>query len=377
MTRAEHATPLEQEIRALIAEEGPLPVSRYMALCLGHPVYGYYLTRDPLGAKGDFTTAPEISQIFGELLGLWAAAVWQAMHAPDVVRLVELGPGRGTLMADALRAGRILPGFTSAVDVHLVETSPVLRRKQEEALAPSGASVTWHDRLEDVPDGPAIVLANEFFDALPIAQFVRGANGWHERKVGIGPDGALAFGVDPIASPAAAAFARLFPPPHVPGAVLEHLESGAMEALAARLASGEGAALIIDYGHSRSGFGDTLQALSAHRFVDPLARPGEADLTAHVDFAALARTARAAGARPFGPLTQGVFLERLGLSARADRLKFNAPNTQRVAIDAAHRRLSGTGEGEMGALFKVLCVTSPAFEAPPGFDPSEAFSETP
>ena len=370
-------TPLEMEIRALIAAEGPIPVSRYMALCLAHPVHGYYLTRDPLGAKGDFTTAPEISQMFGELLGLWSGAVWQSMHAPDVVRLVELGPGRGTLMSDALRAGRIVPGFAAAVDVHLVETSPVLRRKQEETLRSSGASVTWHARIEDVPEGPAIILANEFFDALPIAQFVRGANGWHERKVGIGPDGGLAFGLDPIASPMASALARHAPPPYAPGAVLEHLESGAMEALAERLATGEGAALIIDYGHMRSGLGDTLQAVSAHRFVDPLAEPGEADLTAHVDFAALARIALRAGARPFGPLTQGNFLERLGLSARADRLKFNAPPAQKAAVDAAHRRLAGTGDGEMGALFKVLCLTSPAFAAPPGFDPSEAFSETP
>lgn len=370
-------TPLEAEIRALIAAEGPLPVSRYMALCLGHPVHGYYLTRDPLGAKGDFTTAPEISQMFGELLGLWAAAVWQSMHAPDVLRLVELGPGRGTLMADALRAGRIVPGFLPAVDVHLVETSPVLRRKQEDALRPSGVPVTWHERIEDVPDGPVIVLANEFFDALPIAQFVRGANGWHERKVGLGPDGALAFGVDPIASPMAATFARNVPPPYAPGAILEHLESGAMDALASRLASGEGAALVIDYGHVRSGLGDTLQALSAHRFADPLDRPGEADLTAHVDFAALARSALQAGARAFGPLTQGEFLERLGLSARAERLKFNATPVQKEVVDTAHRRLSGTGKGEMGELFKVLCVTSPTFEAPPGFDPSEAFSETP
>lgn len=371
------ATPLEAEIRALIAAEGPIPVSRYMALCLGHPVHGYYLTRDPLGAKGDFTTAPEISQMFGELLGLWTAAVWQSMHSPDVLRLVELGPGRGTLMADALRAGRIVPGFSAVLDVHLVETSPVLRRRQEEMLRPSGAKVTWHARIEDVPDGPVVVLANEFFDALPIAQFIRGANGWHERRVGIGPDGALAFGVDPIASPFASAFAGHIPPPHVPGAVMEHLESGAMAALASRLAGGEGAALVIDYGHMRSGLGDTLQALSAHRFVDPLERPGEVDLTAHVDFAALARTALQAGARAFGPLTQREFLERLGLSARADRLKFNAAPAQKMAIDAAHRRLAGTGEGEMGELFKVLCITSPSFEAPPGFDPSEAFSESP
>ncbi|HEX2727344.1 MAG TPA: SAM-dependent methyltransferase, partial [Beijerinckiaceae bacterium] len=186
---------LLDELRQVIAVEGPIPLDRYMGLCLGHPVHGYYVTRDPFGAHGDFTTAPEISQMFGELVGLWAAEVWRLMGSPRQMRLVELGPGRGTLMADLLRAARIVPGFAQAVSVHLVETSPVLRARQQDTLAASGVPVAWHDRFADVPEGPAVVIANEFFDALPISQFVRTGRGWHERLVGLDADGQLAFGL--------------------------------------------------------------------------------------------------------------------------------------------------------------------------------------
>ncbi len=365
-------TPLEIEIRALIADEGPIPVSRYMALCLGHPRYGYYITRDPLGAKGDFTTAPEISQMFGELLGLWAVATWQQMGSPDRIHLVELGPGRGTLMADALRAGRVLPAFGEAAQVHLVETSPALRARQAAALP--GITPSWHDCLEDVPDGPAIIIANEFFDALPISQFVRGAQGWHERRVGLGADGKLVFGLDPRPSPMGEALSRRFPDAPE-AAVLEHLESGAEEALAARLAAQGGAALVIDYGPKASGLGDSFQAVRDHRFADPLEAPGEADLTAHVDFAAFARRARAAGAIAYGPLTQGDFLLRLGLVQRAERLQQNTNASQRKAITAALSRLAGSGTDEMGALFKVLCLCDPTFGPPPAFGAEDAFAE--
>jgi NADH dehydrogenase [ubiquinone] 1 alpha subcomplex assembly factor 7 len=182
-------TPLGREIRELIAAEGPITLERYMALALGHPRHGYYMTRDPLGAAGDFTTAPEISQMFGELLGLWAAETWSIMGRPSRLRLVELGPGRGTLMSDALRAARIVPGFCEAASVHLVETSPVLRDAQARTLERAGADLFWHASLAEVPAGPAIVIANEFFDALPIRQLVRTETGWHERMVGLGPDG--------------------------------------------------------------------------------------------------------------------------------------------------------------------------------------------
>ncbi|MFG1378841.1 class I SAM-dependent methyltransferase [Xanthobacter autotrophicus] len=361
-------TPLSEEICALIAADGPMPLSRYMALCLGHPRHGYYMARDPLGARGDFTTAPEISQMFGELLGLWAVAQWQQMGSPAAFRLVELGPGRGTLMADALRAARLMPDFGAAARIHLVETSPVLRAAQARALA-GAADVAWHDRIEDVPDGPALVLANEFFDALPIDQYVWRSRHWHERRVGLDDEGHLVLGLDPAPSRAAPAFAAHLPPP-AEGAVLEHMESGPARALSARLKAQGGAALIIDYGHA-GGYGDTFQALEQHRFADPLAAPGAADLTAHVDFSALAGIGRAAGLRAFGPLEQGAFLARLGLGPRAERLKRDAPQEIRAGVDAAARRLAGGGAGEMGRLFKVLVLAHPEIGLPPAFDSTE------
>ena len=338
-----------------------MTVERYMALCLGHPVHGYYRTRDPLGAQGDFTTAPEISQTFGELIGLWAAEVWRAMGEPSPVRLVELGPGRGTLMADALRAARVLPAFRSATVVHLVETSPALRARQEAELAPAGAPVSWYGDLAEVPDGPAIVVANEFFDALPIRQFVGTERGWCERLVGLS-EGGLAFGLAPEP-------ARDVPLPVRPGAMLEWPAAGfaVMGRLAARLAAQGGAALVIDYGHARSGFGDTLQAVRHHAYADPLADPGEADLTAHVDFALLASAGRSAGATVLGPVLQGDFLRALGIDARAATLKRRATPAQAGAINAAVARLTGSGEGQMGALFKVLGLGAPGLPPLPGF----------
>jgi SAM-dependent MidA family methyltransferase len=338
-----------------------MTVERYMALCLGHPVYGYYRTRDPLGAQGDFTTAPEISQMFGELIGLWSAEVWRAMGEPSPVRLVELGPGRGTLMADALRAARVLPAFRSATAVHLVETSPALRARQEAALAPTRAAVSWHGDLAEVPDGPAIVVANEFFDALPIRQFVGTERGWCERLVGLS-EGGLALGLAPEP-------ARDVPLPVRPGATLEWPAAGValIGTLAARLAAQGGAALIIDYGHARSGFGDTLQAVRAHAYADPLADPGEADLTAHVDFAMLASAGRSAGATVHGPVLQGDFLRALGIDARAAAIRQRATPVQGDAIDAAVARLTGSGEGQMGELFKVLGLGAPDLPLLPGF----------
>ncbi len=351
-----------------------MPVSRFMALALGHPRHGYYMTRDPLGAAGDFTTAPEISQMFGELVGLWAVAAWQQMGAPVPFRLVELGPGRGTLMADALRAARLVPAFGAALSLHLVETSPVLRATQARTLAASGAAPHCHDRVEEVPDGPAIVLANEFFDALPIDQYVRQADGWHERRVGLDAEGELVFGLDPAPSRVAAALAAAHPQRDAPaGAVLERMEPGPATALFGRLARQGGAALVIDYGH-RGGFGDTLQAMARHHFVDPLARPGEADITAHVDFARLARLALDAGLTAFGPLDQGAFLLRLGLAPRAARLKQDAAPEVQAAVDAAFARLTADTPTGMGRLFKVLAVASPGL-MPPAFDPAEAFAE--
>ena len=360
------STPLLRELGALIAAEGPITVERYMALCLGHPVHGYYRTRDPLGASGDFTTAPEISQMFGELIGLWAAAVWDGMGRPSPVRLVELGPGRGTLMRDALRAvAAAAPAFRAALDLHLVETSPPLRAAQAEALRAAGPA--WHDDVDAVRGGPAIVLANEFFDALPARQLVRDRGAWRERLVGLDGD-RLVFGLaaEPDRTVTAAA-------PEGSVLTLGRAAAEVAGAIAARLAHDGGALLAIDYGHDRPGLGDTLQAVAAHRFADPLEAPGEADLTVHVDFSALARAVRAAGAVPQGPVSQGDFLRALGLDQRAARLTRDAPPERVAAVEAARARLVAEGPRGMGRLFKVLGAASPGL-ALPGLTLSETLS---
>jgi SAM-dependent MidA family methyltransferase len=346
-------TALERQIREIVAEEGPLTVERYMALCLGH----YYGSRDPLGAGGDFTTAPEISQMFGELLGLWSVAVWQAMGSPPL-RLVELGPGRGTLMVDALRAARLVPAFLGSLSVHLVETSPALRERQRQALAAAGVPIAWHDRMEDVPPGPAIVLANEFVDALPIRQFVAAERGWHERVVGL--DGErLVFGLAPSPQPGPTPL----PPP---GTIREEAPVAARtaRALAERLAGQGGAALLVDYGYWGPATGDTLQALKAHAPIDPLTACGEADLTAHVDFAALAAAAQDGGAAVHGPSDQASFLEALGIVERAASLKARANPAQGEAVEAALRRLTDRAPAGMGSLFKVLGLSQPGLALP-------------
>ncbi len=355
-------TPLGEEIRAMIAAEGPIGVDRFMTLCLQHPRHGYYTTRETIGR--DFITAPEVHQMFGELVGLWAAQVWLDLGSPAPLRLVELGPGRGTLMADALRATRIVPGFHAAALVHLVETSPRLRAAQADRLEHAGLPLAWHAALEEVPAGPAIVLANEFFDALPVRQYLCGAGGWHERVVGLDAQGALVFGAFP--EPVAVAG-----PAGHPGDVLEvgHAALAAMATLARRIARQGGALLALDYGHAESGFGETLQAVRGHRYADVLAAPGEADLTVHVDFFALARAATTAGCRAFGPVEQGRFLGRLGIFARADALKRHATPEQAAAVDAALARLAAP-ESSMATLFKALAVTAPGAPAPPGFEDS-------
>lgn len=352
---------LRREIERLIALEGPMRIERYMALCLGHPAHGYYMTRDPLGARGDFTTAPEISQMFGELLGLWAAEVWRMMGEPPHIVLAELGPGRGTLMADVLRAARALPAFAAAAQVHLVETSPVLVARQKETLA--GREVTWHADIGTLPDGPAIVLANEFFDALPIRQFVRAKGGWHERLVGLGENGALAFGL------AAEPTTDLPFPTEAEGAVREISPDGLRlaHALAARLAAQGGACLVVDYGHDEDRPGDTLQAVKGHAFSDPLAEPGEADLTAHVDFSALARAALTAGTAVYGPARQGDFLRSLGLDARADALARSRPQAAAAVKAAALRLTDQSSPRAMGALFRAMAFAHAGLPALPGF----------
>ncbi len=359
-------TPLGRRIVRLIRDEGPIGIDRYMAIVLGDPAHGYYATRDPLGAAGDFVTAPEICQIFGELLGLGLAHYWQELGAPALVRLVELGPGRGTLMADLLRATRAVPGFHQAIRLHLVEASPVLRSRQAEALGASGAA--WHGSLDEVPDdAPLLLVANEFLDALPVRQLVRREGGWLERVVAVDEAGTL--GLATVGMPL---LPRRAGDP-MPGSIVE--VAPAREALtgevARRLTERGGLALLIDYGDAEIA-GDTLQAVRGHAPVSPFEAPGTADLTSHVDFGALARVARRVGATAWGPVQQGALLGRLGIEARLGGLIERATPAQAEALIAGARRL--VEPGAMGALFKALALTGRDGPMPAGFTSEERAS---
>ncbi|MCC5970114.1 MAG: SAM-dependent methyltransferase [Pararhodobacter sp.] len=353
-------TALEDRLKARIAATGPLTLAEYMTDCLLDPRHGYYATRDPLGAGGDFTTAPEISQMFGELIGLCLAQSWLDQGAPAPFALAEPGPGRGTMMADIWRATRGVPGMHAAAQVHLIEASPTLRAMQRERL--QGLPVCWHDSTDALPDIPLWLVANEFFDALPIRQFQRDGAGWRERVVGV-RDGALALGLsDPAPRPELAH--RLSDT--LPGDIVETCPAAAtvMAAIENQIANHGGAALIIDYGDWRS-LGDTFQALRKQAFDDPLAHPGNADLTAHVDFEALTRAAPSLTHSALTP--QGVLLDRLGIDARAARLAQNLRGPALEAHRAAYQRLTDTAE--MGTLFKALALVAPGAPLPPGFDP--------
>ena len=345
---------LKARLLSRIARLGPISVADYMAECLHDSEFGYYATRDPLGQAGDFITAPEISQMFGELLGLWMAQVWMDQGRPNG-GLAELGPGRGTLMADALRATRGVPGFHDALEVHLIEASPVLRKAQAEAVP----GATFHDSLADLPEAPLFLFANEFFDALPIRQFqMNDAGDWQERQIGAEGE-TLIWGLAP---PAPLTVREGF----TPGMIVETCAPGEAiaEEVGRRIATHGGAGLVVDYGDTES-VGDTFQALSDHTFADPLANPGTADLTAHVAFAPLARAA--APAQASGPVPQGVFLERLGVTARAQALAKGMQGPHLEAHIAAHRRL--THPEEMGTLFKVMALTPMGAPKPPALEP--------
>ncbi len=359
---------LESEIRRRIAVAGPMPVNEYMTLCLTDGKYGYYTTRDPFGAGGDFITAPEVSQMFGEMVGLWMVAVWKQMGSPENLRVVELGPGRGTMMKDALRAAKVMPAFLETAVIHLVEISPALMAYQKRTLEPTSMPVSWHSALADVPAGPVIVLANEFFDALPISQAVKTERGWHERVVHIDSSGYLAFTIAPDPIPH---FDSLLPPAvrNAPeDSIFEWRTSNVAMELGTRLARGGGAALVIDYGHDQSAAGDTLQAVGRHAYANPLSAPGSIDLTAHVDFQALGNAVEAMGTNGFGPITQSQFLRRLGIATRAASLKANAADAAAANIDSALRRLISEGEAGMGALFKAAAFAHPSLGMLPGFE---------
>jgi SAM-dependent MidA family methyltransferase len=360
---------LEDEIRRLIAVAGPMPVSEFMTLCLTHAQHGYYTTRDPFGRGGDFTTAPEISQMYGELIGLWAAAVWRQMGSPENLRLVELGPGRGTMMFDMLRAAQVVPGFRAAIVVHLVEISPALERRQRQTLNGLDVPLLWHRKIEELPQGPLIVVANEFFDALPVQQAVKRGDGWHERLIGMNEEGGFAFvgAQDALPSfaatlPASAGGAPL-------DAVYEWRGQQPVFEICRRLTRDGGAALVMDYGYIEPDAGDTLQAVGRHAFADPLSTPGEVDLTAHVDFQAMATAAESVGAAVHGPLTQRDFLLRLGIERRAEALRQKASAEQGAAIESAMQRLLDADQATgMGRLFKVMAFADRKLGQLPGFE---------
>ena len=343
-----------------------MSVADYMGLTLNHPEFGYYRTQNPFGAQGDFITAPDISQVFGELLGLWLATAWQEAGSPTPFRLVELGPGRGQLMADLSRATAGVDGFLEAADIHLVESSERLRATQRQTLP--DLDIRWHDRLDAVPEGPLYLIGNEFLDALPVHQLIRTDNGWAERSLSLTDDGKLGFSSGP-ATPALVDLIAGGDQAEI-GDVAEvsPVRNGLAEAIGKRLAGDGGAALFIDYGAwVERPTGDTLQAVSGHRPVDPLYMPGLADITTQVDFQGFARAARVGGAAVFGPVPQGPFLRALGIEPRIAVLLRNADEDQRQTLRSALFRL--TDASAMGEVFKALVLVSPNGPPPPGFVP--------
>ncbi len=349
---------LRARLRARIARQGPLRLDAYIEACLSDATEGYWRKAQAIGAAGDFITAPEISQVFGEILGLWAAVSWQRLGAPAPLRLIELGPGRGTLMRDCLRAADLLQPFLAAVTVHLIEISAPLRLLQQQNLTRDAPpAISWHASLAEVPAGPAIVIGNEFLDALPIRQLAFFDGVWRERTVGLAADGGFEFGLGPVVPYAGHRRPR-------PGDIAEL--RGGEDALLAELWRRREPllALFIDYGPAELAYGDSLQAVRRHAFVDPLADPGNCDLSAHVQFAALADKARALGFACDGPISQGEFFGRLGMAERAQRLLAARPAEANQIESGVQRLLAPTG---MGGQFKVLSVRSPQLPSPEPF----------
>ena len=354
---------LAERLAREIALTGPMTVADYVTRCLHDPQAGYYATRPAIGATGDFITAPMISQMFGELIGLWAIELWRRLGAPERVRLVEVGPGDGTLMADALRAARLDPDFLAALDLVLIEPSAPLRQAQARMLTESDAHPRWVADLSRVEtDAPVILIANEVLDCLPARQFVKTEDGWAERCVGVTDEGGLTFGLKAITGPF-----RKPAYPVEPGQTIEVSDQQANfgRDLASLVKAASGAALLIDYGRARPEAGDTLQALRRHQKIDPLATPGEADLTQWADFPTVLEAAVRAGADVTGTMAQGEFLGRLGIGVRADALKAKRPDAAPV-IDRQLTRL--TADDQMGTLFKACAIFSPRTLVVPGFE---------
>ena len=361
-------TPLDRLVRCLIAQAGPLPVSRFVSLALQHPEHGYYRRSAAIGRGGDFITAPEISQVFGELVGVWLAGVWEQAGRPDPCVLCEAGPGRGVLMADALRAvRRVIPAFADALRLYLIESNETLRAAQAGALA--DAAPVWIDGLDGLPEGPLFLIANEFLDALPVRQFVMTADGWRERAVALGDDGKLVFaaGDDPASVPMAAGLSL---PENAEGGDIREFQPAALAfagELAQRLVASGGAALLIDYGGNIRAGQSTLRGIRGHALVDPLGEVGETDLSVDVEFAQLRAAAEAAGAAVFGPVGQGALLRSLGIEARRTALKASTSAGEAAVMDSAIGRL--VDPGAMGTRFKALAIVPPACASLPGFLP--------
>jgi len=372
----EQESPLAEKLRARILANGPISLHDYMDACLSDPEHGYYRAREPFGLGGDFITAPDICQAFGELIGLWCVHVWAELGSPANVRLVELGPGRGALMSDALRAASLVPPFLEAVDVHMVETSPALRKAQAERIEGEAEDhgrkipkLHWHDSLDDVPHGPTLLIGNEFLDALPIRQLVFHDGCWRERHIGLDEaQTGFIYELDPqpftelSLLPPVGASARqgdIIELRPAQGAVIASMKTRARE----HAFSG----LLIDYGHTGPAFGDTFQAVRDHQHVDPLQTPGLADLTAHVDFSEVARQAGELGLETIGPVTQRDFLLSLGIRERAGQLMESMEN-----IHSAHGFMTGLQRlidpEQMGHLFKVVAISGKGQPQAPGFE---------
>ena len=360
--QAENA--LAVKLKDSIRLSGPITIEHFMSACLMDPDFGYYQTERVFGQQGDFITAPEISQTFGELIGIWVAVVWQSMDKPEAFNLIELGPGRGTLMSDAMRAMKIMPGAFEAANVHLIEQSANLRDVQKETLGPNSHELHWHQSLKDVPKAPGILLANEFFDALPIRQFMKVDDQWFERLIGMDENMAFQYilsdnPVDPELDASVLSGAKpgdIVETRHIPRDLLPNRADNADHPFAA---------LIIDYGHTKSAVGDTFQAIKNHAYCDPLKTPGEADVTAHVDFQALANITTEPGYVVETPTTQAEFLCALGIIERAQALIEKATMVERNKIENQIARL--ISEAAMGTRFKVLGVRSQTCPPLPGF----------
>ncbi len=357
-------TPLEKIIKQKIRDDGPMSLAEYMRLCLGHPDYGYYMTRDPFGAKGDFTTAPEISQMFGEMIGAWIADTWTKLGAPAKFILLECGPGRGTLMSDALRATKNVTSFHEAVQLHLMEMSPVLQKLQAEQLAQYDP--TWHSDLSTLPDDcPIIVIGNEFLDALPACQLTYREAGWMERRIDLDRNDTFRFCEIEAKESLKSAIPQFLIPPKLGGHVEVSLEQkNFLNDLVKIVLKQGGVSLFVDYGFTHNVAGDTMQAIKNQAYCNIFDTPGEADITTHVNFSEISQTALEQNMTVHEPVSQGGWLQRLGISIRFEQLMKNGTEMQRRDIDAAMKRLIGKGEKSsdrkqsMGELFKVIAFSS-------------------